>query len=175
MNLIFALLFLLTLPPPATADQPMAATPDAREILGPPSGSGLSGEVLERETQHVASLLRCPVCQGLSVADSPAAMALNMKRQVRDLLSWGYSRDQVLRYFEASYGQFVRLEPPRHGINWLVWLGPVLALLVGAVVVLFTVRQGRAAPKAESVDRDLDPYLEQVRQMAYGKGPEQES
>lgn len=177
MSFAAALLLLLTVAPPASPDRPMAATPNARDILGPPAGAGLSGEALERETQRVASLLRCPVCQGLSVADSPAAMALNMKRQVRDLLSWGYSRDQVLRYFEASYGQFVRLEPPRRGINWLVWLGPALALLAGAAVVVLAMRRLRPRPAAGPVnsDPDLEPYLEQARDMAYGKAPEQES
>ena len=143
--------------------------PDAGAMLGPPRGSTVTGETLERRTKEVASLLRCPVCQGLSVADSPAPMALNMKRQVRELLSQGYTRDQVLAYFERSYGSFVRLEPPRRGINWLVWLGPAAALLLGAILIASVMkRRGTAATPA--VDADLDIYLARVRELAYGSG-----
>ncbi len=81
------------------------------------------GEALLARTEDVAGLLRCPVCQGLSVADSPATMAVNMKAQVREMLAAGYDQEQILAYFEHSYGEFVRLQPPLRGVNWLVWLG----------------------------------------------------
>jgi cytochrome c-type biogenesis protein CcmH len=100
-------------------------------------------------------------------------MAVNMKNEVRELLRAGYTQDQVLSYFERSYGQFVRLEPPRRGINWLVWLGPVAALVGGAVIVMLVIRKSRStpiAPKAE-VDPDLSPYISRAREMAYGDPP----
>jgi cytochrome c-type biogenesis protein CcmH len=175
---IVALLVLVAVLPPTTPDRPMASAPNAREVLGPPAGAGWTGEALEQKTHQVAALLRCPVCQGLSVADSPAAMALNMKRQVRDLLSWGYSEEQILRYFESSYGQFVRLEPPRRGINLLVWLGPLLALIGGGFLIALTMRRYRSRRSTVSPaahDPGLDRYLEQVRVMANGETPEKES
>lgn len=138
--------------------------PDGGVILGPPRGSALRGEILEKRTKEVASLLRCPVCQGLSVADSPAAMALNMTRQIGELLSQGYTEEQVLAYFERSYGSFVRLEPPRRGINWLVWLGPALALLLGAIIIASVLKK-RGTPAS---DPELDAYIARAREMAYG-------
>jgi hypothetical protein len=62
-------------------------------------------------------------------------MAVNMKGQVRDLLAGGYSQEQVLRYFESSYGEFVLLAPPKEGIALVVWVLPALFLVVGAGVV----------------------------------------
>ena len=53
-------------------------------LLGAPQGRSLSGPELDQRTQEVASLLRCPVCQGMSVADSPSTVALDMKHQVRE-------------------------------------------------------------------------------------------
>ena len=47
-----------------------------------------------------------------------------MSAQVRELLAAGYDEEQILAYFERSYGEFVRLEPPLRGVNWLVWLAP---------------------------------------------------
>ena len=43
---------------------------------------------------------------------------------MRELLAAGYDQEQILAYFERSYGEFVRLEPPLRGVNWLVWLAP---------------------------------------------------
>ena len=90
--------------------KPVVADPAL--VVGAPKDAPLSGSALETRTEDVAALLRCPVCQGLSVADSPATMAQNMKAEVRALLAKGYAEDQVLAYFERSYGEFVRLEPP---------------------------------------------------------------
>lgn len=153
-----------------------ASLASRRAIIGQPAGRPLSGEALDRKTIEVAALLRCPVCQGLSIADSPATMAVNMKREVRDLLAEGYSGDQVLAYFEKSYGEFVRLQPPLRGFNWLVWLAPMAALLAGAFIVMRFVRQASPASRVgRAVIEDgpaRDPYLDQVRRLAYTKNDE---
>jgi cytochrome c-type biogenesis protein CcmH len=128
----------------------------------------LSGPELDRRTEEVASLLRCPVCQGLSVADSPAQMARNMKAEVREQLSAGASQEQILEQFEKSYGEFVRLDPPMRGVNWLVWLGPAVALLFGAALVRWTLRQGRAQEEcaAPPADERLAAAVERVRALS---------
>jgi cytochrome c-type biogenesis protein CcmH len=148
-------------------------------VVGPPRGKALAGEALDARTEEVAGLLRCPVCQGLSVADSPATMAVNMKARTKELLAQGYDQEQILAYFENSYGEFVRLEPPLRGVNWLVWLGPILALAAGGAIVAWTLRS-RQRPAAEAPALDLpgpdtlpdDPelarYVRRVRELAYG-------
>jgi len=122
--------------------------PDAAQIVGAPRGVALQGAALDRRTMEIASLLRCPVCQGMSVADSPSTVALDMKAQVRELLARGYSEEQILSYFERSYGEFVRLKPKFSGVNALVWVLPLLALLIGVVLVSLKLR------KLELVDGD---------------------
>jgi len=165
---------LLVVPLAAAAQEPQE---DPREVVGAPRGPALSGPALDVRTEEVGALLRCPVCQGLSVADSPASMATKMKARVRALLAAGYDEEQVIAYFERSYGEFVRLEPARRGINWLVWLAPPLALLGGLVLVRRTMRRQPApAPPSEGVPaRDAlpsDPVLAKnvlrVRELAYG-------
>jgi cytochrome c-type biogenesis protein CcmH len=148
---------------------------DPRLVLGAPAGPVLDGEVLEKGTHDVSSLLRCPVCQGLSVADSPSPTAQNMRRQVRDLLQRGYDRQQVLAYFERSYGEFVRLQPPLRGINWLLWLAPGVVLLAGGAFLAVRSRSraalsAAAAPPA--ADPALDPYRERARALAFGDQPD---
>jgi cytochrome c-type biogenesis protein CcmH len=156
---------------------------DPRQVVGPPRGQSLSGTELDARTKQVASLLRCPVCQGLSVADSPSTTAQNMKAHVRQLLAAGYDQDQILAYFERSYGEFVRLEPARRGVNWLVWIAPVVGLVLGVGVVLFALRSPRtpaasgpepdAKAPAGEVGRDRLPedprlaaYVLKVRELA---------
>ena len=158
------------------------AAPDPSGVVGPPGGVPLAGAELDARTKEVAALLRCPVCQGLSVADSPSSMAQKMRLQVRGLVAAGYEREQILNYFERSYGEFVRLRPALRGVNWLVWLAPAGGLLAGAVVVTWALRRGRGAPPSpgEPAEEDLpardtlpeDPelarYVLKVREQAYG-------
>ncbi|HEY6844060.1 MAG TPA: cytochrome c-type biogenesis protein [Thermoanaerobaculia bacterium] len=130
--------------------------------LGVPQAQPLSGAALDQRTQEVASLLRCPVCQGMSVADSPSTVAQDMKHQVRDMLAKGYTQEQILAYFEQSYGQFV-LEKPK---NKLVWILPVLILVIGAIVVVTTARKLSAEPQTtDNREQTTDPYVEQVRKL----------
>jgi len=181
LGLLVALAAFAQAPPGATS----AAEPTSPEgLIGRPQGAPLAGAALEARTREVASLLRCPVCQGSSVADSPATMAVNMKAEAREMLARGYTQDQVLAYFERSYGEFVRLKPPLRGVNWLVWLSPVAGLLLGGFVIARTLRARGAsalapvgpteasppAPTRETLpeDAELATYVRRVRELAYG-------
>jgi cytochrome c-type biogenesis protein CcmH len=116
-------------------------------------------------------------------------MARNMKAEVRDKLAKGYDQEQILAYFERSYGEFVRLDPPMRGVNWLVWFGPLAVLLAGGAVIAWVMRRSRrqagateprevaiAAPAdSDPPSRDTvpaDPRLaaavRRVRMLAYG-------
>jgi cytochrome c-type biogenesis protein CcmH len=113
-------------------------------------------------------------------------MARDMKAEVRDRLAAGYDQEQILESFERSYGEFVRLEPPKRGVNWLVWLGPLAALLGGGAVVAWAlVRSGRGAAVAQAGEGDaassglpargalpedvrLAAAVRRVRKLAYG-------
>ena len=140
--------------------------PDAQQVIGPPKGLPIAGAPLEQRTNEVASLLRCPVCQGLSVADSPSTVAQDMKQQVRELLGRGYTQEQILAYFEHSYGQFVLQKPKFQGVSMLVWLLPVAALIFGAIVVFSKAKQLEQGPAEKSVAVvDEDPYVSRVREL----------
>lgn len=165
----------------APAVPPVQPVADPSQIVGKPRGAALpAGPALEKRTHEVAALLRCPVCQGLSVADSPSTMATNMRGQVRELVAAGYDQEQILAYFERSYGEFVRLQPPLRGVNWLVWLAPLLGLVGGGCVVWLALRRPReTAPAAASTgeapgpdtlpdDASLAPFVLRVRERAYG-------
>jgi cytochrome c-type biogenesis protein CcmH len=142
--------------------------------LPAPAGAGLSGAALEEATEALASRLRCPVCQGLSVADSPSESAQAMRAQIQQLLAEGYSPDQIVEYFERSYGEFVRLVPKARGFNLLVFALPAAALAVGATLVVWVLRRRGATQVAEAaagaghVADPLAPYRERVRRELDG-------
>jgi cytochrome c-type biogenesis protein CcmH len=168
----------------ATARAEQAGKPIDRafvvSVVGEPEDvAPVGADALEAKTHAIGLLLRCPVCQGSAVADSPSSTAVNMKNEVRDLVALGFSQNQILRYFEASYGQFVLMEPKAEGINWLVWIGPGVLLLAGLGVVGYTVRKlggGKVAASGGHVpardelpdDAELARYVRKVRELAYG-------
>ena len=130
-------------------------------LNAPPQGTPLSGPALEQRTYEVASLLRCPVCQGMSVADSPSTVALDMKQQVRELLARGYTQEQILAYFEQSYGQFVLLKPK----NRLIWILPILILVAGAIVVVTTAKKLSQPSTTDDRQPTTDAYISRVREL----------
>lgn len=104
---------------------------------------------LDRRAREVSSGLRCPVCQGLSIQDSPADLAVEMKALVREQLAAGRSPEQVRAYFIEKYGEWVLLSPRPAGFNLLVYLLPLVLLGVGAIVVQRFIRNNAARPAAE--------------------------
>jgi cytochrome c-type biogenesis protein CcmH len=137
------------------------------------AGSEPLAPPLEARVQAVAKELRCAVCQGLSVADSPSSMARAQLDKVRELVSQGKTDQEIREYFVARYGEWVLLQPKAEGVNLLVWLGPVALLLGGAYVIARQVRRepepatpsSSSTPAAPSPSKDdaVDPYLAAVR------------
>ncbi len=101
---------------------------------------------LEDRVRAIASELRCVVCQNLSVADSPAEMAVQMRGIVREQLRAGKTPDEVRSYFVSKYGEWVLLAPPARGFNLAVWVLPFAALLAGLYFAVRVLRRwsGRA-------------------------------
>lgn len=99
-----------------------------------------SGTVDDR-ARAIESQLRCPTCQGLSIADSPATSAAQMRELVREQLAAGASDDEIRAFFVARYGRWILLDPPAAGVDVALWLVPPFVLALGALVV---VRRARA-------------------------------
>ena len=84
---------------------------------------------VDQQAHDIASSLRCPVCQNLSAADSPAPMAAQMRRQISDDLRRGRSPEQIRSTFVGAYGPSVLMAPPRRGVGWLAYGLPLLVVL----------------------------------------------
>jgi cytochrome c-type biogenesis protein CcmH len=102
----------------------------------------------------IESVLRCPSCEDLSVADSTAQTAVAVRATVRQLLSEGRNDQQIESYLEARYGSTIALDPPAHGWPLLVWLLPLVGGgVAAAVLATFLFRRWSGA--APDPDRDL--------------------
>jgi len=105
----------------------------------PPANAADSA--IEAQTTAVASTLRCPVCQGESIQDSPAELAQQMRTVVHDKLKAGESPDQIKAYFVSKYGEWILLEPKMTGLNVALYALPVVLVAGGLVLIVFLVRR----------------------------------
>ncbi len=90
---------------------------------------------LDIQVREIAKTLRCTVCQTENIWESGAPLAQQMRGVVRDRLKLGHSPEDIKEYFLSRYGDYIMMQPPAHGVNWLLWLGPFILLLGGGLLL----------------------------------------
>lgn len=117
---------------------PAAAQVQTAEDLAPLQ---FSDHAEQKRFSHLASELRCVMCQNQSLADSNAQIARDMRREVLSLMREGHSDAEVKRFLVERYGEFVLYRPAVDSHTWLLWFGPGLVLLGGGLAVWRIVRR----------------------------------
>lgn len=113
--------------------------------------------VLEARLQKIAVELRCLVCQNQTIADSNADLAVDLRRQVRDMLRDGKSEREIIDFMTARYGDFVLYRPPVRSDTALLWFGPVALMIVGvALLIVVLRRRNRLRPDQFEADPASD-------------------
>ena len=118
---------------------------------------GVPAPSAEARADALAAELRCPDCQGLSVADSQTPAAREIRRQVADLVAAGASDDEVRAHFVDRYGEWILLAPSAPAL----WLLPLLIVAAGAAALVAWLRRG--APAAVAPE---PPVTDQERRRA---------
>lgn len=122
---------------------------------------------LNRKVREIALTLRCPVCQNLSVADSPSQLATEMRAVIRQKLEAGASREEITQYFVQNYGNGILLDPPKEGFTLLIWLGAALAVVAGGLLMVVRVRSALASKAIATLPGESAlPIVEQDRYEA---------
>ena len=131
-------------------------------ITGVPAGAvsaqqlkvSTADSLLEARTTEVAKVLRCPVCQGLSIQDSPSELSQQMRALVREQLASGKSDEEVRAYFISKYGEWILLAPKPTGFNLVAYVAPAFLFLGGLVGVALLVRRWTATGAAETASTE---------------------
>ncbi|HBT15173.1 MAG TPA: cytochrome c-type biogenesis protein CcmH [Erwinia persicina] len=105
----------------------------------------------EQQYRQLTASLRCPKCQNNSIADSNAMIAGDMRLKVYQLLQAGQTPEQVKAYMVARYGNFVSYQPPVTPSTLILWAGPALFVVIGALVIIL-----RSRKRAVRVELDAE-------------------
>lgn len=108
-------------------------------LLG--SWPSFAAEDIEQHAQKLDKLLIAPCCWTATLDEHFSEVSVEMKGQIRQMLSEGKSDDEILAFFESKYGERIRSEPTTSGFNRLAWIFPVLILSVGLGVLLTVLRK----------------------------------
>ncbi len=102
----------------------------------------------EKRFHDLVAELRCVMCQNQSLAESNAQIAVDLRREVLELMRQGKDNREIKQFLVERYGEFVLYRPQVESKTWLLWFGPALVLLGGGIVVAGAVRKRRQAPAA---------------------------
>lgn len=109
----------------------------------------IADPAIEARLKRLSTELRCLVCQNSTLADSDAPLARDLRNEIRKLMIEGKTDDEVVQYLVARYGDFVRFRPPVNTSTALLWFGPFLMLIIGAMTLFIMLKRRNAALSAE--------------------------
>lgn len=112
----------------------------------PTLGAPVTEDPLEREMIEIAKDLRCAVCQNQPVSESNADLARDMRAIIREQLAAGKTREEIVDYFVARYGDYVLLKPPYQGPGFVLWVMPALVLLALGIFAFVYLRRRQGTP-----------------------------
>ncbi len=107
----------------------------------------VNADTLEDQIADISGELMCPVCKGQSVAESNAQLARDMRAIIKTKLLEGNTKEEIIDYFISSYGETILASPPPRGFSAILWLLPVLSVLIGAAIILRTIRAYKVEEK----------------------------
>ena len=102
--------------------------------------------------KKLESELRCLVCQAQSVAESDSDFSQDVRREVNRMVSAGKSDPEIKDFLVQRYGDFILFKPPVKPITVLLWAGPAILLVVGAVTLMVVLGRRRGSTTLSEED-----------------------
>lgn len=127
----------------------------------------------QRRFMELKAELRCPMCQNQNISDSNAMIAVDLKRKVYDLVDEGKTKQEVIDYMKARYGDFVHYQPPVTFVTIWLWAFPILFVVMAALTIFWRrnkgvddspqlAQQSQSSP-AQSVDEKADNLMDKYK------------
>jgi cytochrome c-type biogenesis protein CcmH len=131
---------------------------------------------VEHHMMALAAELRCLQCQNQTLADSEAPLAVDLRRQIREMISQGRSDADIKDYLAARYGDFVFYRPPVEGKTLLLWYGPAVILGGGLLALFLALRRRNARIDAQAAQGGAPisgPEAVRARRLLAGESDEE--
>jgi len=121
------------------------------------------------DVNAIARQLFCPVCENTPLDVCPTQACAQWRALIREKLAQGWTADQIKQYFADQYGARVLAEPPRQGLNWLVYVIPPVLMLIGVYILYRAFQSMRKPTLVEGDDEEADEpvsdeYLRRVEE-----------
>ena len=94
----------------------------------------------------LAASIRCPFCNGESLADSPSSVAADYRDLIADRVAAGLTDEEIRAEFADNFGDGYLLDGSTSPWRFLLWGIPIAVLAIGILVVvdMRTRRGGKA-------------------------------
>lgn len=121
----------------------------------------------DNEVNAVAKQLYCPVCENTPLDVCPTQACAEWRDLIREKLAQGWSEQQIKEYFVDQFGDRVLATPPARGINWLVYIIPPLAFIIGGVILFRAFKswkEGNEVSPTQEVLPANDEYIDRLEE-----------
>lgn len=109
---------------------------------------------VEARLNKLSKELRCLVCRNESLADSPAGLADDLRREIREQIKAGKSDQEIIAFLQARYGEYILYRPRVTPMTYLLWFGPFVLLLAGLAVLFYYIKQRRDSISEQPLTAD---------------------
>lgn len=136
-------------------------------VVGSTAAQQPQPTVTDDMVNAVAKQLYCPICENVPLDVCPSEVCGQWRESIRQKLAGGWSEEEIKDHFVQQYGERILAEPPRRGLNWLIYVLPVVILLCGIFIffrVLRTERRIERATDFGTEPRVEDHYLSRVEE-----------
>jgi cytochrome c-type biogenesis protein CcmH len=116
--------------------------------MAAPAPDTMPNPAMEARARALQRELRCLVCQGESLDESNATLAVDLRHLIREHMRAGESDAQIKQFLVSRYGDFILMKPPFDPGTYALWLTPFAVLIAGIGVSIWVVRRSKPAPQA---------------------------
>lgn len=135
------------------------------------TGTALAQDVQpsDDEVNAIAKGIYCPVCENTPLDVCPTQVCAQWRELIREQLAMGMSAAEIRQYFVNQYGDRVLATPPARGFNWLVYILPPVAILIGIIILIRTIQNWKRPVTETPVDvpesiEEGDEYISRLEQ-----------